>query len=406
MSKPSKDLTPKFRRPVFKIVLDRILETRKFIQVLAGPRQAGKTTLANQVIRASRLPAHYASADEPTLRNRAWLETQWEVGRTRAAAGGKAGGLLVLDEVQKASEWSETVKRLWDEDSSSRTPLKVLVLGSAPLLIQRGLTESLAGRFEIIQISHWSFSEMHDAFGWSLEQYIFFGGYPGSAPLIGDPRRWANYVLDSLVETTLSRDILLLTRVDKPALLRQLFQLGCDYSGQVLSYTKMLGHLQDAGNTTTLAHYLLLLSGAGMLTGLQKYSGSQARRRGSIPKLLVLNTALMTAISRRSFADARADLEYWGRLVESAVGAHLVNGLVGTGAEIFYWRDRGYEVDYVARRDRVVTAFEVASGRRKDGLPGLDTFARAYRPRRTLLVGGQGISLEEFLGAKAERWLD
>ncbi|MDR5703541.1 MAG: DUF4143 domain-containing protein [Armatimonadota bacterium] len=314
--------------------------------------------------------------------------SQWEVGRIRCRGAGKRGGLLVLDEVHKIPGWSETVKRLWDEDTAAGINLKVILLGSPPLLVQEGLTESLAGRFELIRISHWSYVEMHQAFGWDLDRYLYFGGYPGAAVLIDERDRWAHYILDSLVETALARDILLLTRVDKPALLRQLFRLACDDSGQVLSYQKMLGQLQDAGNTTTLAHYLQLLSGAGMVTGLQKYSGSRIRQRGSSPKLLVLNTALMTASSDRPFEKARGDPEFWGRLVGSAVGAYLVNSLAGTGVEVFYWRERGHEVDYVLHGNGHLVAIEVTSGRRKESLPGMELFARTYRSVRKLLVGG------------------
>lgn len=396
---------PAFRRPIFETILARIRERRRFIQVLTGPRQAGKTTLARQVLEAAALPSHYASADEPAIRDRAWIEAQWEIGRLRATEGGKIGGLVVLDEVQKVSGWSEVVKRLWDDDTASKIPLKVILLGSAPLLVQRGLTESLAGRFELVRVTHWSLAEMREAFQWDLDHYVYFGGYPGAAELIGDHQRWANYILDSLVETTLSRDILLLTRVDKPALLRQLFGLGCDYSAQVLSYQKMVGQLQDAGNTTTLAHYLELLSGAGLIAGLQKFSGARVRQRGSSPKLLVLNTALITAHAGRSLKDAREDREFWGRLVESAVGAHLVNSLAGTGAAVYYWRDHGYEVDYVVQANRHAVAFEVASGRRKDSLAGMEVFSRNSRPKRKWLVGGQGVPLDEFLGTPAERWV-
>jgi len=262
----------------------------------------------------------------------------------------------------------------------------------------------LAGRFEVVRAPHWSFSEMKEAFGWSLDQYLYFGGYPGSAALIKDEERWRRYILDSLVETTLSRDILLQTRVDKPALLRHLFRLGCDYSGQILSYQKMLGQLHEAGNTVTLAHYLELLSGAGMLTGLQKYAGSALRQRGSSPKFLVLNTALMTSGSDLSYASARENRDVWGRLVESAVGAHLVNGLAGTGIEVFYWREANREVDFILKGKGRVTAIEVTSSRRKDALPGLAAFSSRFHPQRQLLVGGQGVALEEFLAAPPEKW--
>ncbi len=392
-----------FKRSYAAILTARLGEPRRFLQVVAGPRQEGKTTLVQQVLADSKLPSVFVSADEPALRDAAWLTAQWE--RARLAATGKQGAVLALDEAQKIPDWSETVKGLWDEDSRARVPLRVILLGSAPWLMQRGLSESLTGRFEILALPHWSLAEMREAFGFSLEQYLYFGGYPGAAPLAADPPRWRRYLLDALVETTIARDVLLLTRVDKPALLRRLFELGCRYSGQVLSYTKMLGHLHDAGNTTTLAHYLDLLAGAGMLTGVPKYSGNAMRQRGSSPKLQVLNTALLTALSGLSPAEARADHEFWGRLVESAVGAHLANAAAVGVCELFYWRERNREVDFVLRAGRTVVAIEVKSGRSPDTLPGLAAFTEAFKPRRTLLVGRDGVPVEEFLSRPVKEWL-
>lgn len=392
---------PPFRRPAFEHVLERVLERRRFIQVLAGPRQAGKTTLVRQVAEAVGLPTHYASADEAIGFDRAWIRAQWEIGRRRTAEDEHGVALLILDEVQKIPGWSDLVKLLWDEDSAAGTRLKVFVLGSAPLLVRRGLAESLAGRFELIRITHWSFAEMRAAFGFDVETFIFFGGYPGAAALVGDEPRWRAYILDSLVETTISRDVLLLNPVTKPALLRQLFRLACEYSGQILAYNKMLGQLQDAGNATTLAHYVDLLSGAGMVSGLQKFSGSRVRQRASIPKLLVHNTALMSAVSGLSAAEARDDPDLWGRLVETAVGAHLLHSDVS----LFYWRERNREVDYVTQLGRTISALEVTSGRRKGALPGLNAFHAAYRRSKTLLIGGQGVGLGEFLGSPPATWL-
>ena len=391
-------------RPHSKILAARLAEPRRFIQVVAGPRQVGKTTLVRQVLAGSRRRVLYASADEPTLRGREWIEQQWDAARLAAGAAGKAGAVLVIDEIQKIPSWSESVKRLWDADSAGRLALRVVLLGSAPLLITRGLTESLAGRFEMLRLPHWSFVEMRAAFGWDLDQYLLFGGYPGAAPLSNEPQRWARYVKDALIETTISRDVLLLTRVDKPALLRRLFELACTYSGQILSYQKMLGQLQDAGNTTTLAHYLDLLEGAGMVAGLQKFAGGQARQRGSSPKLQVLNTALMTAQSRLGPAELRSEPEAWGRLVESAVGAHLANGAAQGECELFYWRDRNREVDFVIRIGRHVTAIEVKSVRRRESLAGMEAFAAAFKPARKLLVGGDGIAIEEFLSYSVTHW--
>jgi predicted AAA+ superfamily ATPase len=353
------------------------------------------------------MESHYASADEPTLKDLSWLEQQWEVARRKVRKEKrKKKALLILDEIQKMTDWSETVKRLWDDDSFNDLPLQVIILGSSQLLLQKGLTESLAGRFEVIPMTHWSFGEMKEAFRWNSDQYIYFGGYPGAAELIDDHQRWSRYIIDSLIETTVSRDILLMTRVDKPALLRRLFELSCTYSGQVLSYQKMLGQLQGAGNTTTLAHYLDLLEGAGLVTGLQKYAGQRVRQRGSSPKLQVLNTALMTAPSFGSFKDVKQDTDFWGRLVESAVGATLANGLKGKSADLFYWSGRNREVDFVLPRGKNLVAIEVKSGRKKTALPGIEVFSKEFDVKRKLLIGAHGIQLEEFLLTPVEEWLD
>lgn len=403
MSSKRRDL---YQRPQAAVLTDRLREPRRYIQVVAGPRQVGKSTLVQQVTEAVGLQVRYASADEPTLRGGDWIAQQWDAARLSIA--GSESAVLVLDEIQKIPAWSESVKRLWDEDTRARRPLKVVVLGSAPLLIAQGLTESLAGRFETIVLPHWSLAEMRAAFGVSLDEFVFYGGYPGAAPLIGEPERWARYVQDSLIETSISRDVLLLTRVDKPALLRRLFELASRYSGQILSYTKMLGQLHDAGNTTTLAHYLDLLAGAGMVCGLPKYAGDIARSRGSSPKLQVLNTALMTAGSGLTLAGARTDHEFWGRLVESAVGAHLAGAAANTGmggrSLLHYWRDGNQEVDFVVRAGRTLTTVEVKSGRTPHAHAGAAAFNKAFKPQRSLLVGADGIRLEEFLAQPAAHW--
>lgn len=397
----SKSTIP-YRRPQADLLASRLAEPRRFLQVVAGPRQVGKSTLVEQVTGALDLSVRYVSADEPTLRGGDWIAQQWEAARLEA---GKSAAVLVLDEIQKIPDWSETVKRLWDEDTRAKRPLKVVLLGSAPLLLAQGLTESLAGRFELLHVPHWSLAEMREAFGWSLEDYLYFGGYPGAAPLASEPARWTRYVADSLIETSIARDVLLLSRVDKPALLRRLFELGCRYSGQVLSYTKMVGQLQDAGNTTTLAHYLELLAGAGMLCGLQKYAGDAARSRGSSPKLQVLNTALMSALSGLPPEEARADREFRGRLVESAVGAHLANAAAGGVCKLYYWRDKNQEVDFVVEAGRRLIAIEVKSGRAPQAHPGSAAFAKAFKVHRSLLVGGDGISVEAFLEKPVSEWI-
>jgi hypothetical protein len=392
-----------FKRKQYKEIIKRVYEPRRFIQVIAGPRQTGKTTLVQQALDSISIPSHYASADEPALKGKFWIEQQWEIARMRLKSGRiHTKYLLALDEIQKIPGWSETVKRLWDEDTLSETDIHVIILGSAPLLLQQGLTESLAGRFEIIPVSHWSFDEMRAAFDLDIEQYIYFGGYPGSAALIHDQQRWSDYILNSLVETTLSRDILLMKRVDKPALLRQLFFLASSYSGQVLSYQKMVGQLQDAGNTTTLAHYLYLLNAAGLIKGIEKYAGQKVRQRASSPKLQVLNTALMTAGSALSLEKARENPEYWGRLVETTIGAHFANNIVGKNIGLFYWRERGKEVDFILKRNNELIAVEVKSTKKKSALPGMKVFSEKFKVKRNLLVGSQGIPLEEFFAISPE----
>ena len=397
--------SPPFQRAPTSVLLTRLAEPRRLIQFIGGPRQVGKTTMVQQVLRQVVWPSAYVSADEPAIRDTAWIAAQWERARTLTADAGNEGGVLVIDEAQKVTGWYETVKRLWDEDTRVGRPLRVVILGSAPLLMQRGLSESLAGRFETLHLGHWSFAEMRDAFGWDLETYLYFGGYPGAAHLVHDPERWRSFIVRSMIETTIARDVLLLSRIEKPALLRRMLDLGCRYSGQILSYTKMLGQLQDAGNSTTLAHYLDLLSSAGMLTGLQKFAGSAVRQRGSSPKLQVLNTALMTAQSGMSPADVRDNREYRGRLVESAVGAHLANAAAAGDCELTYWRDRNREVDFVIRTGRVVVAIEVKSGRSPNAFPGLREFAANFKFSRALIVGGDGIPLDEFLTTPVAHWL-
>lgn len=389
----------RIRRWPYAVLRERLAQERRFLQVLAGPRQVGKTTLAMQVREGLALQTHYAAADAVGTSPSAWLETEWEKGRSLAARHA-AGAVLFLDEIQKVPDWSGLVKKLWDQDTRHRRPLRVVLLGSSQLLLMSGLSESLAGRFELLCVPHWSFAEMREAFNFTLAEYITWGGYPGAAPLVGDRARWAAYVRESLVETTVSRDILYLVRVDKPALLRRLFELGCLYSGQVLTYQKMLGQLQERGNVVTLAHYLELLGGAGLLTGLPRFSGSKVGQRGSSPKLLALNNALVTALA----PDDEEARDLHGRLVETAVGAHLLRSAASVGVEVFWWREANWEVDFVVRRGRKLAAIEVKSGRRRQSLPGLARFAGKYPGARCLLVGGNGIALEDFLLAEPSRW--
>lgn len=385
-----------FERPYLKLVKARIEEPRKFIQVILGPRQVGKTAMINQLQSKLSISFQYESADAISATNSTWLMQVWESARLRMKVSGVSELLLVIDEIQKIDNWSEVVKQQWDKDTRENANIKLILLGSSRLLIQKGLTESLAGRFETLYLGHWSYTEMKDAFGWSIEQYVYFGGYPGSATLIYDEDRWKNYIKDSLIETSISKDILMLTRVDKPALLKRLFELGCIYSGQILSYTKILGQLQDAGNTTTLANYLKLLSDSGLLSGLDKFAGDIIRKRGSSPKFQVYNNALITSQGEDTYKKAIINPKLFGRLVESSVGTHLINHSVSERYNLNYWREGNSEVDFVLEKGDKVIGLEVKSGSKADNA-GMGVFNEKFHPEKVLLVGTGGIPYEEFL---------
>ena len=370
------------------------------IQALVGPRQVGKTTLARQLMAKVSFPSIYASADAPLPPGPEWIETQWRQAEIKSVAE-RGAVLLVLDEIQKVRGWSETVKRLWDSRAANRQDIRLLILGSSSLLLQAGLSESLSGRFFLHRCPHWSFAECHKAFQWSLDQWIYFGGYPGAAEFAGVVDQWKQYVTDSLIETVLARDVLQLQRVAKPALLRHLFLLAAAYPAQILSYNKMLGQLQDAGNTTTLSHYLTLLEAAFLVSGLEAFSKGKARRRASSPKLVLWNNALVSALGGPSFEEALTNPGWWGRLVENAVGAHLLNGLSPSAFSIAYWRKEGEEVDFVVERGTTLWAVEVKSGRGQK-VSGLHRFHRHYPQSRMLIVGAGGMPLSTFFETPPE----
>ncbi len=398
-------------RKQFGTLKERILEPRKFIQVVAGPRQVGKSTLVGQVLAQVSIAHVIEVADGVDPKDSDWIHHVWEAARATMMIRGIEEYLLVIDEVQKIENWSEMVKREWDADTRNRLNLKVVLLGSSRLLLKKGLTESLAGRYELIRMPHWSLQEMRDAFGVTLDEYIYFGGYPGPAHMIKDERRWRKYIKDSLVAPAIEKDVIMTSNIYKPALMKQLFELGCRYSAEILSLTKLMGQLQDAGNVTTLAGYLEILDKCALLTALQKYAKDEARKRGSIPKYQVYNNALLTAYKGRDFVTDRTDTKAWGRWVESAVGAHLLSMADELGYEVYYWREpsrnkdeKDKEVDFIIDNGGEVTAIEVKSGRRGMNV-GLPDFVEAFKPRRSFVVGTGGVSLQDFLGCEVETLL-
>lgn len=418
----------KYKRPQEAELRKRLAEPVRFINILSGPRQVGKTTIVRDLLPNDSREGYYISVDSvdedldslfnpalsrevspPTKRDAGWIRYYWQEARHRAkqwfVTNPTTPYVFAIDEIQKIENWSETVKGLWDADRASGLKMHVVLLGSAPLLMQKGLSETLAGRFETIPVTHWGFDEMQQAFDWSLEEYIYFGGYPGSADFIREESRWRKYVKESLIQPNIEKDILQMARITKPILLKQLFELGCHYSGQELSLTKMISILNEAKHTETLAHYLELLKQAKLLAGLNKYAVQEVRKRNSAPKLNVFNTALMSANQDYTFAEAQADRTYWGRLVESAIGAHLLNTR-DSDTHVFYWREGSDEVDFILMKGNKLTAIEVKSGTEKSNFKkGLTVFAQKYPHAKTLLVGEGGIPLAEFLLSPAEYWM-
>lgn len=386
-------------REVFERIIRRVEEPRKWIQVIMGPRQVGKTTAVRQAIDElgrRRVPCLFFSADNIPATQNDWISDCWATARAELRASGGGELLLVIDEIQKLGAWSEVVKKEWDDDTFNRVNIKVVLLGSSRVLLQKGLADSLAGRFETIRMGHWSYPEMREAFGVSLEEYIYYGGYPGAAPLIGDPDRWSRYVRDSIIDTAINKDILYETPIHKPALLRQTFELGASYSGQIVSLTKIVGSLQDAGNTTTLSNYLNILRESGLLAGLQKFSIDKARQRASIPKFQVFNSALRNVYAGIPLGEALRNPKAWGHIFESAIGAHLLGGSFTGGYELYYWREGNLEVDYVLKKGDKVVAVEVKSNSEATNR-GLASLRERYHLHASLVVGRGGMDAGRFL---------
>lgn len=385
-----------YKRQQYQIIKSRLEEPRRFLQVVLGPRQIGKTTVVKQVLNDLGAPFRLFSADNVPATQTSWIADCWNTIRTQMRVENRQSFVLAIDEIQKIKNWSEAVKKEWDADTFDDVDIKVILLGSSRVLLEKGLSDSMMGRYEEIRMTHWSYPEMRDAFGMTLEQYMFFGGYPGAAPLIGDEDRWGQYISGSIIDATINKDILYDTPIGKPALLRQTFELGASYSGEIVSLTKMVGSLQDAGNTTTLAGYLNLLGDSGLLTGIQKFAVDHSRQRASAPKFQVYNNALKNIFASHTFTEAAADSKAWGRIFESAIGAHIVSNAFIGGYEVFYWRERDKEVDYILKKKSRVVAIEVKSNSRATNA-GLEEIRRMYDPYATMVVGDGGMKAEDFL---------
>ena len=386
-----------FERRIVQEIRSGLAGRKKLLQIITGPRQVGKTTAALQVAANWQGPVVHASADEPLPPGPEWIFSQWQsaeiaLGKDQVS---ERGALLILDEVQKVKGWSEAVKGVWDAAIREGKKIEVILLGSSSLLIPKGITESLAGRFLLYRCSHWGLEEVTKAFSWNLDQWLFFGGYPGAAELIESEPKWRSYVADSLIETVLAKDVLQLQTVAKPALLRHLFLLACTYPALILSYTKMLGQLHDAGNTTTLAHYLQLLESAYLVTGLELFKRGRQAKRGSSPKFVIWNNGLINAVTQSLFSRIHDDLSWRGRLLENAVGAHLLNNMGGLTYSIYYWRHKSYEVDFVIETPGKLWALEVKSGK-PGNTNGLKKFCELYPETRPLIIGRSGIDFEDF----------
>lgn len=391
-----------YRREQYHTLMERMAEPRKFIQVIAGPRQVGKSTLVKQVMQDCSLPYTLETADAIDPENGEWIANVWESVRQQMSFRQQTEHLLVIDEIHKIKNWSEQIKREWDNDTFNDRNIKVILLGSSRLLLKKGLTESLMGRFELIRMPHWSLREMHDAFGWDINQYIYFGGYPGGATLISNERRWRQYVQDAIIAPSIEKDVILTSTIYKPTLMRNLFELGCSYSGEELSLNKVLGQLQDAGNVTTLSNYLEILNECNLLAGLQKYAADKARKYNSIPKFQTYNSALLSALNGNTYEQAFTDTKLWGRWVETAIGAHLINHADAIGYRLYYWREANNEVDYVLERQGRTIAIEVKSGRRTTN-KGISLFRERFHPLHTIIVGSGGFPIADFLEMDLER---
>lgn len=386
-----------FERKHLGILKSRMDEPRRRIQIVLGPRQVGKSTMVRQFSNHTNVPYDYFAADGVSRFDNSWIANRWQESRLKMDLHSEKERILIVDEIQKIGNWSEQVKKEWDEDTLSGRNLKVILLGSSRVLLQKGLEESLHGRFETLKMGYWDWLEMKDAFGFSIDQFIYFGGFPGLASDIKDEDRWRGLMEDSIISPILARDILEIDEIRNPALLRQVFETACIESSRELSMTKMQGTM-NSGTVPTIKTYLDILNKTMTVCPMQKYSPSEIKEKQSVPKMQVYNSGFRNRYGLFTFKEARSNPMEWGRQVESAVGAHLANRSVLDNFELLYWRnEKKQECDYVLKKGQALVAIEVKSSR-ADNISGFEKFKELYSDRisSSLIVGQEGLPLEDF----------
>ena len=386
-----------YERQHLSILKSRMAEPRRRMQIIMGPRQVGKSTLVGQYVDGIDTPYDFFAADGVNREDTTWIPARWQEARMKMDLHGEKERILIIDEVQKIKTWSEQVKKEWDRDTREKRNLKVILSGSSRVLLQKGLDESLEGRFESLKMGYWEWHEMRDAFGFTIQQYIYFGGFPGLAPDIKDEGRWRDLMEGTIISPILTRDILEIDEIRHPALLRQVFELACIESARELSLTKMRGTM-NSGTVPTIKSYLEALDKTMLVKPLQKYSPSPVKEKNSIPKMQVYNSAFRNRYGTYTFEEAVTDSTEWGRQVESAVGAHLANRSLLDGFELLYWRnDKKEECDYVLKKGQALVAIEVKSSS-ADDTDGYEKFKGRYAEHITsaFIVGPEGLPLEDF----------
>ncbi len=359
----------KIELPLLNLLKTRLKEKSPLIQVICGPRQIGKSTSLQQFHEqsGSEKKIYLVSGDGIAQAN--WINEQWQnaIDTNR---------ILIIDEIQKIPQWSETVKKLWDAGIRNHRPIKCVLTGSSSLSLQNGLTESLTGRFELIQANHWTLDQTLAIKKMSLNEYLTFGGYPGSYRFLNNLQRWSSYMTQSIVETVITKDILTQAHVKSPALFRQAFYMFSSVPAQVISYHKLLGQLQDKGNIDLIKYYLYLFENAFLIKTIHKFSNNEIKKKGSSPKIILMAPAL-SSFHRLDNLDETA----YGRIFESMVGAEFIKA----NLEIFYWSEGDYEVDFVLKHKDKLIAIEVKSRRNKKAT-SIEYFLKKYPEAHTIFI--------------------